>query len=133
MSAVEINRGKVRFTILITSKDEVVVERVLLISALIAQSSQIVSILLDRISNIIIMQICLSAKLFQLSSSFLEIGELSGSCDDKSIRDLFKSVHTLIFLIERLVLSNPPYERRVSVAMMTPSLHFNPMTAPPVT
>ena len=73
MSAKKVNAGEERLAIIVSSNDEVVVERIGLVPLLVAERSQVICILFDRMIDSIIMKHTLSGQLLQLAGSLLKI------------------------------------------------------------
>ncbi len=83
--------------------------------------------------NSIIEEEVLMTHLPQLTHCLLEIGILSSGSDQHAVRDLLVAINVIILCMKGWILSRLPYERRVSVAMIMPSLYLRAITAPPVT
>jgi hypothetical protein len=82
VSTVEIDAGEEGLSVLKSCHHEVVIKGILFVPPLIPQSCQIVSVLLHRVVDSIIIEIRLASEFFQLAGCLLEICELSSGSDD---------------------------------------------------
>lgn len=90
--AIEIHTGEMCFSVFKASDDEIVVVRVLIVALLIAHPCQIVGIIRNRVTHIVIKQKTFMGELPQPPGSLLEVGVLASSSDEHILRDLLISV-----------------------------------------
>lgn len=96
---IEIDAGEMWFSVFKASDDEVVVVRVLIVALLIAHPCQIVGIIRNRVTHVIIKQKTLVGQLPQSPGRLLEVGVLASGSDEHILRDLLVSVDIVVLCI----------------------------------
>lgn len=92
----EVNTREVGLPVLEPCHHEVVIERVLLVSAFVAQCCQVVGVFLDRVVDPIIEEMGFSGEFLELSGGFLEICEFTSGCYDEVGGDLFEAIDSVV-------------------------------------
>lgn len=92
MVAVEVDAGKVDFSLIDAGNDEVVVEWVLVVPLLVAEACEVVGVVIDGVGDVVVEEESLVGEFFEFAGGFLEVCELTGGGHDDVVGDLFVAV-----------------------------------------